>query len=225
MDQLAILWFIVGNYFVFSSTTCHQTASPVYYLSLALTVYGYFVAACPLLYCIFIMICLPCLSSLCQGSMTIKPTTPPQQTKSLDLFQFKPCSDDHHPTPHSLPQVLPAYSQSTPTPTPTSTPTPTPTLNSHTQDVESLIPIPRLTAIQCLLIWLGIRAPFIPSPTLSLPTYEFQKEEYPECIICLSDYEHGDTVCRLGCRHHFHHACLTQWIDIHSICPMCKSKI
>ncbi|KAM3571229.1 hypothetical protein VYU27_006716 [Nannochloropsis oceanica] len=42
------------------------------------------------------------------------------------------------------------------------------------------------------------------------------------CSICLADYEEGDTLCVLPCRHSYHDDCLDHWITAHSKCPLCN---
>jgi len=42
------------------------------------------------------------------------------------------------------------------------------------------------------------------------------------CSICLSDYESSDSVRALPCLHKFHAACIEQWLQGHSTCPLCK---
>eukprot|EP00624_Nannochloropsis_granulata_P006140 evm.model.NODE_44504_length_16067_cov_12.423352.4 len=42
------------------------------------------------------------------------------------------------------------------------------------------------------------------------------------CSICLADYEEGETLCVLPCRHSYHDDCLDHWITAHSKCPLCN---
>jgi len=42
------------------------------------------------------------------------------------------------------------------------------------------------------------------------------------CSICLGDYEEGETLCVLPCRHSYHDECLDHWITAHSKCPLCN---
>lgn len=47
-----------------------------------------------------------------------------------------------------------------------------------------------------------------------------------ECVICLGEFEDGDTVRLLpDCRHAFHKPCIDDWFSGHSNCPVCRSPI
>jgi hypothetical protein len=45
------------------------------------------------------------------------------------------------------------------------------------------------------------------------------------CAICLSDYEHKDTIRMMKCFHHYHMDCLDEWLKINRTCPLCKRDI
>ncbi|KAH9612001.1 hypothetical protein KSS87_000033 [Heliosperma pusillum] len=46
-----------------------------------------------------------------------------------------------------------------------------------------------------------------------------------ECCICLTRYGEGDELCSLPCNHHFHFGCISKWLRINAICPLCKFNI
>lgn len=45
------------------------------------------------------------------------------------------------------------------------------------------------------------------------------------CSICLGDYEEGEKLRLLTCGHCFHSSCVDAWLQINSICPMCKADV
>lgn len=46
-----------------------------------------------------------------------------------------------------------------------------------------------------------------------------------QCAICLSDFDCGDMVRRLPCRHHFHPACIDRWLLQNKRCPLCVHPV
>lgn len=47
-----------------------------------------------------------------------------------------------------------------------------------------------------------------------------------KCIICLLEYEDGEEIVELPkCRHQFHKSCVSQWLVINKICPICRVEI
>jgi E3 ubiquitin-protein ligase BIG BROTHER-like protein len=48
-----------------------------------------------------------------------------------------------------------------------------------------------------------------------------------DCCICKCDYEDGDELIILKCdkSHNFHDECLTQWLKINKVCPMCRAEV
>lgn len=45
------------------------------------------------------------------------------------------------------------------------------------------------------------------------------------CIICLGDIEIGNIQIRLECGHLFHEECAMEWLDVNTICPLCRSSV
>lgn len=60
------------------------------------------------------------------------------------------------------------------------------------------------------------------SPDLDLQ----RKFKYEQCTICLSDFEKGERVRVVpSCKHTFHEACLTEWLQKRFRCPNCNLEI
>ncbi|KAK3814179.1 MAG: hypothetical protein J3Q66DRAFT_345814 [Benniella sp.] len=50
-----------------------------------------------------------------------------------------------------------------------------------------------------------------------------KNRRYDPCAICLEEYEVGDHIRELPCKHFFHSHCIDPWFrDVHGICPVCK---
>lgn len=68
----------------------------------------------------------------------------------------------------------------------------------------------------------------------SLPTEQFKSpapgierpESATQCMICLSDFEEGETLRRLPCTHVFHQPCIDEWLLHRSTqCCLCKADV
>ncbi|KAL9553300.1 hypothetical protein MBANPS3_003359 [Mucor bainieri] len=53
-------------------------------------------------------------------------------------------------------------------------------------------------------------------PAISIPNQD------RVCVICLSLYEESDILCKLWCKHHFHKKCISEWLILNALCPLCK---
>jgi len=49
--------------------------------------------------------------------------------------------------------------------------------------------------------------------------------ESANCGICLSEYQYGEELRTLPCKHHFHTECVDKWLVLHKSCPFCKRVI
>lgn len=62
LDLFSVLWFIVGNYMLFTSTrTCRTLAPKQYYTTLTYVLINYSIVLFPLLFCTSVVFCLPCV--------------------------------------------------------------------------------------------------------------------------------------------------------------------
>jgi hypothetical protein len=50
-------------------------------------------------------------------------------------------------------------------------------------------------------------------------------DEEPTCSICLCEYEKGDKLVSLPCKHVFHADCITSWTDNNTRCPLCNADL
>ena len=47
-------------------------------------------------------------------------------------------------------------------------------------------------------------------------------EDEPHCSICLAEYEEGDKLVCLPCKHIYHEDCVSSWCNNHIRCPLCN---
>ncbi|KAK8545516.1 hypothetical protein V6N12_026348 [Hibiscus sabdariffa] len=46
-----------------------------------------------------------------------------------------------------------------------------------------------------------------------------------QCCVCLEDIEMGSQAKEMPCKHKFHCECITQWLELHSSCPVCRFQL
>lgn len=51
-------------------------------------------------------------------------------------------------------------------------------------------------------------------------------DDIEQCYICLAEYEEGDKIRILPCRHEYHMLCVDKWLkEIHGVCPLCRGDV
>ncbi|KAH7433178.1 hypothetical protein KP509_07G057600 [Ceratopteris richardii] len=63
---------------------------------------------------------------------------------------------------------------------------------------------------------------------LPLVAYSSSKKKgsIAECVVCLTDFEEGETLCQLPkCKHVFHKDCIDMWLCTHTTCPLCRRSL
>ena len=51
------------------------------------------------------------------------------------------------------------------------------------------------------------------------------EEDGPHCSICLGEYEDGETLVKLPCKHIYHEDCVGSWTTNHTRCPLCNCDL
>ncbi|XP_020240971.1 uncharacterized protein LOC109819603 [Asparagus officinalis] len=55
----------------------------------------------------------------------------------------------------------------------------------------------------------------------AVETYDLE-----QCYICLAEYEEGDSIRVLPCRHEYHMSCVDKWLkEMHGVCPLCRQDV
>lgn len=62
--------------------------------------------------------------------------------------------------------------------------------------------------------------PVMTCTELDLPQYSGSP-----CAVCLCDYEVGDLLRPLPCKHVFHHRCINKWLKRNGVCPLCMQNV
>ncbi|KAF7095621.1 hypothetical protein CFC21_097740 [Triticum aestivum] len=64
----------------------------------------------------------------------------------------------------------------------------------------------------------------------SLPSVTYQAEDnqdsnMEQCVICRVEFEEGESLVALPCKHSYHSDCIKQWLQLNKVCPMCSAEV
>ncbi|KAE8706229.1 pentatricopeptide repeat-containing protein [Hibiscus syriacus] len=64
----------------------------------------------------------------------------------------------------------------------------------------------------------------------SLPSVTYKAENSHTgssdlCVVCLVEYEEGDSLTALSCKHSYHPECINNWLKINKVCPVCSAEV
>ncbi|KAK4423261.1 E3 ubiquitin ligase BIG BROTHER-related [Sesamum alatum] len=72
----------------------------------------------------------------------------------------------------------------------------------------------------------GLSADTIASlPSINYKSQGIQEGSNDSCVICRLDYEDGDTLTVLSCKHSYHSECINNWLQINKVCPVCSAEV
>ncbi|KAK7410598.1 hypothetical protein VNO78_01521 [Psophocarpus tetragonolobus] len=66
---------------------------------------------------------------------------------------------------------------------------------------------------------------------LSMCLYPYTCQRYKNksgidrCVICQVEYEEGEELVALQCEHPYHADCISKWIQIKKVCPICSNEV
>jgi hypothetical protein len=49
--------------------------------------------------------------------------------------------------------------------------------------------------------------------------------DHATCAICVCEYQEGERISTLPCRHHYHQDCVERWLARRGVCPVCKADV
>ncbi|KAI8337723.1 hypothetical protein BC941DRAFT_452545 [Chlamydoabsidia padenii] len=192
LDLFGILWFIVGNYLIFTSDDCANLAGGLYYTIMAWVILSYVVILLPIILCACVIFCLPCvLVVLRLLNITDIPGMKNGGSKEeiLNIPTYKYQSQDG---------------------------------NGSTETTTTTFQQPKKTRWTQRIINKFRKNNKDDIETKSYPPITIPCADDAMCSICLSEYETGDPICKLWCDHHFHKDCVHEWLGLNSLCPLCK---
>lgn len=62
----------------------------------------------------------------------------------------------------------------------------------------------------------------------SLPSVNYKTQsnlDADPCVICRLEFEEGDTLTVLSCKHSYHSECINNWLKINKVCPVCSTEV
>ncbi|XP_020257688.1 E3 ubiquitin ligase BIG BROTHER-related-like [Asparagus officinalis] len=62
-------------------------------------------------------------------------------------------------------------------------------------------------------------------PSVTYKAQSSQDANTDQCVICRLDYEEGDSLVELSCKHLYHPECINQWLQINKVCPICSCEV
>ncbi|XP_039134266.1 E3 ubiquitin ligase BIG BROTHER-related-like [Dioscorea cayenensis subsp. rotundata] len=72
----------------------------------------------------------------------------------------------------------------------------------------------------------GLSADSIASlPSISYKAQSGQDSNNDQCVICRLDYEDGESLVLLSCKHAYHSECINRWLQINKVCPVCSAEV
>ncbi|KAF5752664.1 E3 ubiquitin ligase BIG BROTHER isoform X2 [Tripterygium wilfordii] len=65
----------------------------------------------------------------------------------------------------------------------------------------------------------------LPTSKCKLKNIFSRKRSGERCVICQTKYKRGDKQMKLPCIHIYHSKCITKWLSINKICPVCNAEV
>ncbi|XP_062199643.1 E3 ubiquitin ligase BIG BROTHER-related-like [Phragmites australis] len=62
-------------------------------------------------------------------------------------------------------------------------------------------------------------------PSVTYKTQDVQDGNTEQCVICRVEFEEGESLIALPCKHSYHPECINQWLQINKLCPMCSAEV
>ncbi|KAK7270151.1 hypothetical protein RIF29_23085 [Crotalaria pallida] len=62
-------------------------------------------------------------------------------------------------------------------------------------------------------------------PSVNYKTGSDQHGSNDSCVICRVDYEDGESLTALSCKHLYHPECINNWLKINKVCPVCSTEV
>ncbi|KAI9251750.1 hypothetical protein BDA99DRAFT_521098 [Phascolomyces articulosus] len=207
LDIFGIVWFIIGNYFLFTSGQCIREAPSLFFTSLIWILLGYLLVLVPLFLCVSVIFCFPCVLVLMRtlrlgyASGLVTGATK-EEIENIPVFKYKSNEPQQQEGNHEPGGV-----------------------DDTRSDNVSISPSTTKKKRRSIFRWLyllRVKQKKDEDPERNYDPITITPIEDAVCPICISEYEDDDLICKLWCDHHFHKKCVESWFVINSSCPLCK---
>uniref|UniRef100_A0ACD5Y7J3 Uncharacterized protein n=1 Tax=Avena sativa TaxID=4498 RepID=A0ACD5Y7J3_AVESA len=72
----------------------------------------------------------------------------------------------------------------------------------------------------------GVSADTLASlPSVTYQAQDKQDSNMEQCVICRVEFEEGESLVALPCKHSYHSECINQWLQLNKVCPMCSAEV
>ncbi|XP_047071230.1 E3 ubiquitin ligase BIG BROTHER-related-like [Lolium rigidum] len=72
----------------------------------------------------------------------------------------------------------------------------------------------------------GVSADTLASlPSVTYQAQDKQDSNMEQCVICRVEFEEGESLIALPCKHSYHSECINQWLQLNKVCPMCSAEV
>jgi hypothetical protein len=91
--------------------------------------------------------------------------------------------------------------------------------------VEELLRYACVEAVLMLCDWMKVQASRLDAwKVIAKSTQRIiaSDDDSIRCVVCLSNYLHGEEVRKLRCQHEFHSSCIDEWLVRNPSCPICR---
>ncbi|XWS45716.1 hypothetical protein CRYUN_Cryun14cG0003200 [Craigia yunnanensis] len=65
----------------------------------------------------------------------------------------------------------------------------------------------------------------LPTSKCKFGSFFSRKKFIERCVICQMRYKRGERQMKLPCKHIYHSECITKWLSINKICPVCNNEV
>ncbi|KAG8048194.1 hypothetical protein GUJ93_ZPchr0008g12660 [Zizania palustris] len=62
-------------------------------------------------------------------------------------------------------------------------------------------------------------------PSITYRAQDKQDGNMERCVICHVEFEEGELLVSLPCKHSYHSDCINQWLQLSKVCPLCSAEV